>query len=232
MRAIAILILIVAVTAHAPVWAQTRRAPARAPAPALPALKTEPALLNCPMVLGEGVETRRMFCDVQIGRDPAAGIIVTLPPHTGPVTLRFDLHNRHTYSEELVRNKRAYHRYTATIGVLTPDNTLVSRAVVMNEFRTAADLVDRIAGGTGPGGLKAVAPTGSEPIAITISAEFEKAESVSILGEKLSVLRIDGVDNFSASGRPIAVISNVMVEYRPAPVRPAPVRRPAAPARR
>ena len=40
------------------------------------------------------------FCDVMSGRDPAAGILIPLPPHRGPVTLSFDLHNRHTYSEE------------------------------------------------------------------------------------------------------------------------------------
>ena len=44
------------------------------------------------------------------------------------------------------------------------DNTLISRAVVQNEFRTAADLVDRVSGGAGPGGVKAVAPTGIESI--------------------------------------------------------------------
>ena len=59
---------------------------------------------------------------------------------------------------------RAYARYTATIGVLTLDNTLISRAVVQNEFRAAGDLVDRVGGGAGPGGVKAVAPTGTESI--------------------------------------------------------------------
>jgi hypothetical protein len=208
--------------------AQTRRttpAPARrAPAPAPP--KIEAAELKCPAVLGEGVQTRRTFCDVQIGRDPAEGIIVTVPPHTGDVTLTFDLHNRHTYSEQQVANKRGYHRYAATIGVLTPDNTLLSRAAIISEFRTAADLVDRIGGGSGPGGLKAVAPTGSQAVVITIPAEF-KVDAVSILGEKLNVVRVEGNDDFSASGRPIAVISNVMLEYRPAPPPPPPRRAPA-----
>ncbi len=63
-----------------------------------------------------------------------------------------------------------YRRYTATIGVLTLDNTLLTRAVVQNEFRTAADLVDRVSGGNGPGGVKAVAPTGTESVSVTIPA--------------------------------------------------------------
>ena len=207
--------------------AQTRRAPVRraaAPAP----LKTEPAVFDCLSLLGEGVKTKRMFCDVLTGRDSSDGIIIELPPHTGPVTLMFDLHNRHTYSEEQIKANLAYRRYTATIGALTVDNNLLTRAVIQSEFRRAADLVDRVAGGAAPGGVKAVAPTGIEPIVITIPAD---QESVSILGEKLSVDRLDGPpDIFTTPGRPVAVISNVMLEYRPAPVRrpAATPRRPAA----
>ena len=203
--------------------AQRTPAPARRPAANAQATpKTEPAVFVCPSLLGEGVQTKRSFCDVLTGREHAAGIIVMLPPHTGPLTLSFDLHNRHTYSEELVKSGRGYRRYTATIGALTADNTLLTRAVVQNEFRTAVDLVDRVSGGAGPGGVKAVAPTGTESIRITVDA---MEETVSILGEKLVVVGVDGIDTFNAPGRPIAVVSNVMLEYRPAPVRRAPVRR-------
>ena len=214
----------------APMGAQTRTAP-RTPArraapkpPPLPPLKTEPAMIMCPNPLGEGVQTKQSFCDVLTGRDPADGILVDIPAHVGPVTISFDLHNRHMYSEELIKSNRAYRHYTATIGVLTMDNTLVSRAVVQSEFRRASDLVDRIGGGAGPGGVKAVAPTGSEPISIQIP---ETEQRVSILGEKLAVERLDGVDNFTLPGQPVAIISNVMLEYRPAPPKrtPAPRRR-------
>ena len=198
----------------------------RKPAPAklLPPV-TEPAMVNCPMMLGDGARDGIWYCDVLIGRDPAGGIVIMFPPHQGPVTLTFNLHNRHTYSEEQIKTNRAYHRYTATIGVLALDNTLLSRFYVQSEFRTPADLVDRIRGGSGPGGLKAVAPTGTEPITIVVTEDDAK-DGVSILGEKLSVVRVDGADTFTAPGRPIAVISNVMLEYRPAPAaKPAPARR-------
>ena len=225
----AVVALAMAAICSAGLAAQARRAPARRPAAAV-ALKTEPAVFDCPSLLGEGVKTKRMFCDVLTGRDSSDGIIINLPPHTGALTLTFDLHNRHTYSEEQVKSNRAYRRYTATIGALTADNTLLARAVIQNEFRTAADLVDRVAGGAAPGGVKAVAPTGLEPIVITIPAD---QQSVSILGEKLSVDRLDGADNFTTPGRPVAVISNVMLEYRPAPARrPAAPSRPAAAPRR
>jgi hypothetical protein len=164
------------------------------------------------------------------GRDPAAGIIIKLPPHTGPVTLTFDLHNRHTYSEEQTKANRAYARYTATVGVLMMDNTLISRAVVQSEFRTASDLLDRVGGGAGPGGVKAVAPTGTESISIEIP---ESESAVSILGEKLTVDRIDGSATYSQPGRPVANISHVMIEYRPAPPPKAAPKPPAkAPAAR
>jgi len=208
-----------------PVWAQARRTAPRATPPAPPpALTTIDAALNCPSPLGTGVQTRRVYCDVMTGRDQSEGIVIQLPPHTGPVTLGFELHNRHLYSDELIRSGRGYRRYTATIGVLTADNTLLSRFVVQNEFRTAADLVERISAETGPGLVKAVAPTGREVIRLTIPAE-EKA--VSILGEKLAAIGPDGVvDNFTSPGRPVAVVSHVTLEYRPpAPARPAPRRR-------
>ena len=221
---------LLATATAAPIGAQTRTAP-RTPArraapkpPPLPPLKTETATIMCPNPLGEGVQTKRSFCDVLTGRDPADGILVDIPAHVGPVTITFDLHNRHMYSEELIKSNRAYRRYTATIGVLTMDNTLVSRAVVQSEFRRPSDLVDRIGGGAGPGGVKAVAPTGSEPISIQIP---ETEQRVSLLGEKLAVERLDGVDSFTLPGQPVAIISNVMLEYRPAPPKrtPAPRRR-------
>jgi hypothetical protein len=206
-----------------PALSQTRP-PARRAAPAPPPTKAAPDMV-CPTPLGNGVTTKLSFCDVLTGRDPAAGILIKLPPHRGPVTLTFDLHNRHTYSEEQVQAGRAFSRYTSTIGVLTLDNTLIRRAVVQNEFRTAADLFDRVDGGAGPGGVKAVAPTGVESISIAIP---ESEDQVSILGEKLLVERQDGNATYSQPGRPIAVISNVMVEYRPGPPRPAPRAKPAA----
>src|SRR5688500_17261862 len=205
---------VLALTLSQPLIAQTRRQPARKPAAKPVPPKTEPAQVECPSVLGTGLTTRRTYCDVLTGRTPADGIVIKLPPHTGDVTITFDLHNRHTYSEELAKTSRGFRQYTATIGVLTADNTLVSRAIVQNEFRTEKDLVERIGGGAGPGGVKAVAPTGTESIRMTIPAP---EESVSILGEKLSVLRVDDTEYFSAPGRPIAVVSNVMLEYRPAP---------------
>jgi hypothetical protein len=211
---------LVLVLSVAGLQAQTAKRPARpVRKPPPPKIVTAPAELSCPSPLGSGVKSKQMFCDVLTGRDPAQGIIIKLPPHRGVLTLKFDLHNRHTYSEEEVRLKKGFSAYTATIGVLTLDNTLVTRAVVASEFRRAEDLVDRIGGGAGPGGVKAVAPIGSEPISVAIPDDVTE---VSILGEKLSIVRSDGVPaNYSAPGRPIAIISNATVEYTPAPPPPA-----------
>jgi len=191
----------------------------RTPAPKAPprnVLRTEPADISCNASLGPGVRTGRTFCDVLSGREASGGIIVRLPKHTGPATLYFDLHNRHTYSAEQEKAGRAYTRYTATVGVLTLENTLLTRAVVQSEFRKEADLFDRIAA-SGTGGVKAVAPTGIESIAIEIPADVD---SVSILGEKLATSRLDGDALYTAPGRPVAVISQVVVEYKAAPVPP------------
>ena len=213
-------VLLAAVTLSA----QTTNAPVRRrpPAPVKVVKKTtEPADLTCPSPLGAGVKTKLNFCDVLTGRDPAQGILIKFPPHRGVLTLHFDLHNRHTYSEDEMRMKRGFASYTTSIGVLTLDNTLITRAVASGEFRKADDLVDRVSGGAGPGGVKAVAPLGSEPISVDIGADLDQ---VSILGEKLTMVRSDGVPaTYSAPGRPIAIISNATVEYTPAP--PPPLRR-------
>ena len=206
---------------------KTTRTTKAAPAPILSRIQAE---LICPSELGMGVTTGRRFCDVLTGADPKEGVLVTIPPHRGPVTLSFELHNRHTYSAELVKLKQAYRKYTATVGVLSMDNTLVDRAVAQSEFRTEKDLFDRISGGAGPGGVKAVAPSGSELIIMELPGDI--GDQVSILGEKLSVMRLDGNDNFTSAGRPIATVSNVMVEYRPgpppkkAPAKKAPAKKP------
>lgn len=197
-------------------------APTRKPAPP-PALTTAVPEMKCPAVLGIGVATKREFCDILSGRTPLEGLIITLPPHRGDVTLTFDLHNRHTYSDELMKAKRGYARYTAMIGAMAMDNTLIRRAAIQTEFRSAADLFDRIAGGAGPGGVKAVAPSGVEAIRIVIP---EAESEVSLLGEKVTIDRPEGTATYSSPGRPIAVVSNVMIEYRPAPPpRQAPARR-------
>src|SRR5687767_6718322 len=189
---LAMIALAVALLAPAAPLAQARRGTTTA-APA--AMRTEPAKVACPQVLGQGLQTSRSFCDVIITRDPAEGIIVALPPHTGAVTLTFDLHNRHTYSEELAKTSRGYRRYTAMVGLLASDNTPLGRAVVTSEFRNVRDLFDRITGGSGPGGVKAVAPTGVEPVKVVIPAD-EPTESVSIVGLRLTESRIDGTEPF------------------------------------
>jgi hypothetical protein len=189
--------------------AQTRqRSPTR---PDVSAITTEAAALECPHVLGRGVATQRTFCDIEAQPDPLAGAIVRLPARRGPATLTFDLHNRHMYSAELVDSGRGYTRATATIGVLAMDRTLVARAVVQTEFRRAADLLDRIAAGAGMAGVKAMAPIGSEPVSVEIP---EGVDVVSILGEKLVVVRAEATETIAGAGRPIAVISNVQVRYR------------------
>jgi hypothetical protein len=224
---VAIAATLAAASAGAQSTAAPRRPAARRPAAPPPPVKEAPEII-CPTPLGIGVATKLEFCDVMSGRDVTAGVIIRFPEHKGPVTLSFDLHNRHTYSEEQVKANRAFARYTATIGVLTMDNTLVQRAVVQNEFRKVTDFVDRIGGGAGPAGIKAVAPTGTESISMLIP---EEENQVSILGEKLTVERVDGTATFSSPGRPIAVISNVMIEYRPAPP-PPPAKAAPAPRKR
>ena len=82
-----------------------------APKPAQVPLKTATPEIKCPSLIGMGVKTVRSFCDVPAGRDPALGIVVTLPPHTGTGTLSFELHARHVYSEDAADRDWAVHTW-------------------------------------------------------------------------------------------------------------------------
>jgi hypothetical protein len=220
MRRLLTSVLIAAVLAAAPLAAQTRKAPAKRPASraaakAAPApLKTMTPDVKCPSLIGMGVKTVRSFCDVPAGRDPAQGIVITLPPHTGTGTLIFDLHARHVYSDDEMKRGKAYSHYRAGIGVLTMSGDLLERGAVDAEFRTAADLFDRIGGGAGPGSLKAVAPAGREQVFITVPAGVDQ---VSVLGETLDAVTPAGHETVVMPGRPVAIVSNLLFEYHPAP---------------
>ena len=216
MRMLTALVLGVVVFAADAAEAQTaKRPPTRSSKPApKPAAKpvpprVEPAKVTCPESLGTGVKTGTQYCFVLDGRDPAQGVLVAIPPHTGEATLHFALHNRHTYSEEQMKAGRGFARYTAVIGALTLKGDLIDRAAVQTEFRSARDIHERIAGG--PGGVKAVAPVGMEEISITIPAGIDQ---VSLLGEVLDAITPAGREA-TAPGRPVAVVSSVTVEYKP-----------------
>ena len=179
-------------------------------------LKTATPEIKCPSLLGMGVKTIRSFCDVPASRDPAAGVVITLPPHIGTGTLSFDLHARHMYSQEQTQQGKGYSHYRAVIAVMTMTNDVIERDTVDAEFRSDADLFDRIAGGAGPGGLKAIAPVGREQIFVTIPA---KIDQVSLVGDALDALTPAGHETAAMPGRPIAIVSNVLFEYKPAPVK-------------
>ena len=221
MRGVLTTLIVAAVLAVVPASAQSRKAPKKAPAKAAktapPApLKTATPEVKCPSLIGMGIKTVRSFCDVPAGREPAQGIVVTLPPHAGPGTLTFDLHARHLYSEDEMKRGKAYARYRAVIGALTMKGELLDRGAVEAEFRTAADLFDRIGGGAGPGSLKAVAPAGREQVIITVPAGVDE---VSLLGETLDAVTPAGHETAVMPGRPVAIVSNLLFEYHPAPVK-------------
>jgi len=196
------------------VMAQARKTPAKKPAakPAARALKTTSPEIRCPSLIGMGTKTVRSFCDVPAGTDPEQGVIISVPPHTGEATLSFDLHARHTYSEAQTKSGKGYAQYHAVIGVLTMKGDLIQRAAVEAEFRSAADLFDRIGGGAGPGGLKAVAPAGHEQIYVTLPANVSQ---ISLLGESLDAITPAGHETVVLPGRPVAIVSNLLIEYRP-----------------
>ena len=199
--------------ADAAIAQSRKRPPTRTTKPAPKPLppRVDPAKVTCPESLGTGVRTGATYCFVTAGRDPAQGVLIAIPPRTGDATLRFALHNRHTYSEEQMKAGRGFARYTAVIGALTLKGDLLDRAAVQTEFRSVKDIFERISAGTSGTAVKAVAPIGNEQISIIIPAGIDQ---VSLLGEVLDAVTPAGRES-AAPGRPVAIVSNVTIEYRP-----------------
>jgi len=188
---------------------------------AAPADASRDVAMTCPAQLGTGVRTKRVFCDVLVASHAAGGVVLQLPKRTGPATLVFDLHTRHTYSAEQERSGQAFSRQTATVAALALDGRLLGRALVRAEIRRESDLFDRITGGAGPDGLKAVAPAGVETVAIEVPPAVN---TVSLVGERLVIVTLDGEEVYTTPGRPVAVVSHPVLEIaKPAKT---PVRRP------
>jgi len=169
--------------------------------------------VDCAASLGSGINTRRGFCDVIIAATPAESVSMTIPAHTGTATLQFDLHNRFSLPTAAVPTVLAFARHESTVSVIRGTGETIGQAVVVREFRTVADLFDQIGGGTRPGGVKAVAPGPPEPVRFTIPAGVA---SVGIVGARLRVLtRLNGAETFDTPGRPVAIVSNLRLNYTP-----------------
>ena len=169
------------------------------------------AAFDCANDLGEGVKSRRKFCDVIIASSPKESVSITVPARTGVATLRFDLHNRFTLPAVTVP-VLAFSRHEAIVSVVQPNGDVIGRAVVAREFRSVEGLFDQIGGGTRPGGVKAVAPGPAEAVVFSIPAGIS---TIGIVGTKLTVLNRGGEESFDTPGRPVAIVSNVRLDYRP-----------------
>ena len=193
-------LIIVSTAAPTGLDAQTRPS-TRKPAPAATRKPTiAPAELACPSSLCR----HHQQIDVLRRSDqprPQGRHHHQTPGATWCADAEFNLHNRHTYSEEQVRLKRAFASYTASIGVLTLDNTLPTRAVVASEFRWSRPC---------RANHRRRRPRRCESrcahrIRTDIGGDSSPTSPKSRPCEKLTVVDVEGVPaTYSAPGRPIA----------------------------
>jgi hypothetical protein len=165
---------------------------------------------SCASDLGVGIRSKRKFCDITISTAPKDGVTMTIPPHTGPTTLRFDLHNRYTLGAADATPAQMYAKHTAAVAVLDQTGAVVGRAAVSRELRTEVDLFDRIAGGAGPGGAIAVAPGRPEPVVLELP---EAVTVIAVVGLSLDATSLAEQGTFTTPGRPVAAGSNFRIEY-------------------
>ena len=167
---------------------------------------------RCTADLGMGAKSGRRFCDVLVARTPVESIAMTVPARTGPATLRFDLHNRFVVAGAGRTPAEAFERHAALVAVVTGTGEQIVRAAVTREYRTVADLFDRITGGGRDGGFKAAAPGGPEAVVAIIP---EAVTAIGIVGISVERVAVAGRETFDSPGRPVAIASNFRLEYTP-----------------
>ena len=205
MRAIAMIVAAVAAYAFAATApAVTLSAAQRGTAK--PRLVTRPQPAVCASDLGAGVKTRRRFCDVIIATTPADSIAMTLPARTGTAALMFDLHNRFNVPAAKTPATQAFTSETAVVAVVRSTGEVIERAVASREFRTAADLFDRLAG------ANATAPGPGVPVRITIPAGVN---AIGLVGVRLEEWKASGRGAYATPKRSIALASNFRLEFTP-----------------
>jgi hypothetical protein len=162
---------------------------------------------SCAADLGVGLKSRRKFCDLIISTSTKDGVMMTIPPHTGPTILMFDLHNRYTPPLAGASAAQVYAKHTAIVAVLDQAGTEVAKAAVSRELRTDVDIFDRVAGGVGP---IAVAPGRPEAIVLKLPAAVT---AISVVGVSLEIMSLSEQGTFTTAGRPVAIGSNFRIEY-------------------
>ena len=134
-----------------------------------PPAKRVSQTFTCSAELGSGVASKRRFCDVVIASAAARSVTIPIPARTGTATLMFDLHNRFTVSNQ-TDVAQAFARHVAVASVIRSSGDLIDQFAVSRDYRTPADLFDRIGGAARGAPPIAVAPGEPVPVKVTIPA--------------------------------------------------------------
>jgi hypothetical protein len=167
---------------------------------------------TCASDLGMGAKTKRRFCDVIIASTPAESVSVALPPHNGAATLMFDLHNRFDVPAATAEPAQAFVSQTAIVAVIRLTGDVIERAGVSREYRSPRDLFDRLAGSGRGAPMRSVAPGYAQEVRIVVPATVN---ILGIVGTRLEQWRATARGAFDTPNKPIAMVSNLRVEYTP-----------------
>jgi hypothetical protein len=164
----------------------------------------------CAFPLGEGVKQKRAFCDVIISPTGAGSVSMDIPAHTGASTLYFDLHPRFEVSQPDGNPMTLYQRHRPVVAVVGPTGDVIDRAATEGEYRSIADLFDRLPGQK-PGEFKVVGPGAPTTVKIAIPASVS---SVGIVGLRVEIANRFQQQSYPEPNRPVAIVSNWRIEYR------------------
>jgi len=196
-----------AISAVATLTASDQRSTRGATTPAKPMAVERRAA--CASPLGEGVKSKRAFCDVIISPTGAGSVSLEIPPHTGQSILYFDLHPRFEVSQPDGNPMALFQRHRPVVAVVGPTGDVIDRAATEGEYRSVTDLIDRLPGQK-PGEYKVVGPGAPTTVKVFIPASVS---SVGIVGLRVEIANRFQQQSYPEPNRPVAIVSNWRIEY-------------------
>jgi hypothetical protein len=156
---------------------------------------------NEKLLMGHGVTTGRPYYDVVITRQPTAGVFIKLPYTKKGGKFSFDLHHRIAMTDDFGTPAEV----TTSIVVLSGGTTSIGHYTMVDEIKPGDKFEEPIQKTSSAEIDKYVTPMSRKTISFDIRPG---PQSLSIVGEMLSITRGKTTTNIDTPGTRIAVVSN------------------------
>src|SRR5262245_29448401 len=160
------------------------------------------------LLMGTGDTSRQSYYDVVITRDPTAGVLIKLPYTKKGGKFTFDLHHRIAMSDDFGQPADV----TTVVEILSGGTTSVGVYTIADKINPGDKFEETIKKASSAEIDKYVTPLSKKTITLDIRPG---PQSISIVGQMLSISRGTTTTRIDAPGTRIAVVSNFKFQETP-----------------